>query len=301
MLKHNVLFLLALLLVTAGQVKAEEVGNEIIAQSVSSDACDDRLVDDDEQTAENRAVDKAGLSAVKLSGIIQRHYPDLSATAIDTVAYRIIDEYMVNVAHAIKFSDSNRVCVKLMADIEMTSADMARLVEEYKDSDAPAEQIANVVQQVKENTTFKPHNLGEKKLLYIQKMVFWNGNETDHYTDLLTGLFSNSEYFYVTEDKSVADFVIIPRLNEAVVDEIDRHNNKMQISVELEAISLTDKSFTPHKEKQKLPMLFKSDKDEQKIADELVRRLLTKTANEMSRKIDKYSANSLEKSQLNSF
>ena len=75
----------------------------------------------------------------------------------------------------------------------------------------------------------------------------------------------------------------------------------MQISVELEAISPTDKSFTPHKEKQKLPMLFKSDKDEQKIADELVRRLLTKTANEMSRKIDKYSANSLEKSQLNSF
>jgi len=299
MLKHNVLFLSALLLILSGEVKAAEVENEVIAQSVSSDACDDRLVDDDEQTAENRAVDKAGLSAVKLSGIIQRHYPDLSATAIDTIAYRIIDEYMVNVAHAIKFSDSNRVCVKLMADIEMTSDDLDRLVEEYKDSDAPAEQIADVVQQVKENTTFKPLNLGEKKLLYIQKMIFWNGNETDHYTDLLTGLFSNSEYFYVTEDKDIADFVIIPRLNEAVVDEIDRRNHKMQISVELEAISQTDKSFVPHKEKQKLPMLFKSDKDEQKIADELVRRLLTKTANEMSRKIDKYSANSLEKSQLN--
>lgn len=283
----------------SGAAKAAELTDEVIAQSISSDACDDRLVDDDEQTAENRAVDKASLSAVKLSGIIQRYKPDLSASATDTIAYRIIDEYLVNVAHAIKFSDSNRVCVKLMADVEMTTADLDRLVEEYQNSDAPAEQIATVVQKVNENTTVKPGSLTEKKLLHVKKMVFWNGNETDHYKDLLTGLFSNSEYFYVTDDESIADFIVIPHLNEAVVDEIDRNNHKMQISVELEVISPNDKDFSIQSEKQKLPMLFKSDKDEQRIADDLVRKLLTKTAAEMSRKIDKYSADKLQKSKLN--
>lgn len=299
MSKVNILFLLSLGLLMSGAAKAAELTDEVIAQSISSDACDDRLVDDDEQTAENRAVDKASLSAVKLSGIIQRYKPDLSASATDTIAYRIIDEYLVNVAHAVKFSDSNRVCVKLMADVEMTTADLDRLVEEYQNSDAPAEQIATVVQKVNENTMVKPGSLTEKKLLHVKKMVFWNGNETDHYKDLLTGLFSNSEYFYVTDDESIADFIVIPHLNEAVVDEIDRNNHKMQISVELEVISPNDKDFSIQSEKQKLPMLFKSDKDEQRIADDLVRKLLTKTAAEMSRKIDKYSADKLQKSKLN--
>ena len=293
MTKYNILFLSAVMLALAGEVKAEG----IISQSVSGDACDDRLADDGEQTAKNRAIDKAGLAAIKLSGIIQRNYPDLSANAIDTIAYRIIDEYMVNTAHAVKLSDADRVCVKFMADVEMTTDDMEKLVEEYKDSDAPAEQIAEVVKQVEENTTLKPQKLEDKKLLYIKKMIFWNGNETSHYEDLLTGLFSNSEYFYVTEDKSVADFVLTPRLSEAVVDELDAKNHKMQVTIEMEAVSPMGNT-APIIEKQKHFVLFASDKDEQKLADDLVRKLLTKASKEMSRKIDKYLANELEKDKF---
>lgn len=289
---------LALLLMMVGNAQCARANDEFIAQNVSADACDDRLVDDDEHTAENRAVDKAGLSAVKTSGIIQRHHPELSANAIDTIAYRIIDEYMVNMSHAIKFSDSDRVCVKFMADVEMTSSDMEKLIEEYRDSDAPAEQVAQVVKKVEESTAFKPQTLQDKKLLYIRKMVFWNGNETDHYKDLLTGLFSNSEYFYVTEDESIADFVVTPRLAKSEVDEIDRSNHKMQMAVELEVFSPTNNAFAPMQERQKHFILFASDKDEQKIADDLLRKLLTKTSKELGRKLDNYSATSLENSKI---
>ena len=292
--RHCALLVLCGLISLSGRA----YGNETIAQRVSADACDDRMVDDDEQTAENRAVDKAGLSAIKLSGIIQRHNPELSANAIDTIAYRVIDEYMVNVAHAVKFSDANRVCVKLVADVEMTSDDLEKLIEEYKDSDSPAEQIAEVVRQVEEDTTFKPQSLSEKKLLYIGKMIFWNGNETDHYTDFLTGLFSNSEYFYVTRDKNISDFVLIPRLIRSEVDEINRNNHKMQMSVELELNIPRDKSFAPLNEQQNHFILFAGDKDEQKVADELLRKLLSKAAKEMSRKIEKYSAAHLEMEKL---
>ena len=290
--------LLSVLLVL---LSGKAYGNEIIAQSVSADACDERQVGDDEQTAENRAVDRAGLSAIKLSGIIQRHAPELSANATDTIAYRIIDEYMVNVAHAVKFSDTNRVCVKLVADVEMTTADLEKLVEEYKDSEAPAEQIAEVVKQVEEETTFKPQSLSEKKLLYINNMEFWNGNETNHYTDFLTGLFSNSEYFYVTEDKSIADFIVTPRLTQSEVDEVDRLNHKMQMAVEIETSLQNDKSFAPINERQSHFILFAGDKDEQKIADELLRKLLAKAAKELSRKIEKYSAEYLEKQKVKGY
>ena len=294
MTKYNVLFLSAVLLALSGEVRAEE----IISQSISGDACDDRLTDDGEQTAENRAVDKAGLSAVKLSGIIQRNYPDLSTNAIDTIAYRIIDEYMVNTAHAVKLSDADRVCVKFMADVEMSTADLEKLVDEYKDSDAPAEQIAEVVKQVEENTAFKPRNLEDKKLLYIKKMVFKDGTETSHYEDLLTGLFSNSEYFYVTKDKSVADFILTPRLSEAVVGgKLKAKNHIMRIAVELETVFATG-TAEPIVERQNHFTSFARDKDEQKLADDLVRKLLTNASKEMSRKIDKYSAEELKKARF---
>lgn len=288
----------AMCLAATGKVYAERGENQLIAQPVSADACDDRMVDDDTQTAENRAVDKASLSAVKLSGIIQRQHPELSANAIDIIAYRIIDEYMVNVAHAIKFADSDRICVKLMGEVEISANDLDLLVEEYKDSEAPAEQIAEVVAQVKNDTAFKPENLNEKKLLYVQKMVFWNGNETDHYRDLLTGLMSGSEYFYVTEDESVADYVVRPRLVRSEVDEIDKNNHKMQMAIELEITSPTNRGFASMSEQQNHAVLFASDKDEQKIADDLLRKLLTKASKEAYRKIDKYAAVSLEKSKM---
>ena len=288
----------AILLMFTANADCAEINEEYITQNVSADACDDRLVDDDEHTAENRAVDKAGLAAVKMSGIIQRYHPELSANAIDTIAYRIIDDYMVNISHAIRFSDSDRVCVRFMSDVEMTVSDMEKLVEEYHDSDAPAEQVAEVVKKVEENTSFKPQTLQDKKLLYIRKMVFWNGNETDHYKDLLTGLFSNSEYFYVTEDESIADLVVTPRLTKSEVDEIDRNNHKMLMSTELEVFSPTDNNFAPLQERQNHFILFSSSKDEQKIADELLRKLLTKASKELSRKLDNYSATSLENSKF---
>lgn len=276
----------------------QEWQSEFVVRPISADACDERRLDDDTQTAENRAVDKASLSAVKLSGIIQEKHPNLSANAIDIISYRIIDEYMVNVAHAIKFSDDNRVCVKLMAEVEISATDLQKLVDEYEDSDAPAQQIAEVAEQVKNDISFKPENLGEKKLVYIKKMIFWNGAETDHYSELLTSLFSNSEYFYVTKDENIADFVITPRLQRSEVDEIDSNNHKMQMAIELETTSLSDKSFTAMIEQQEHSILFASEKDEQKIADDLLQKLLTKAAREVGRKIDKYEAIHLETAKV---
>ena len=267
----------------------------VINEAVTADACDERSPNDDKLTAENRAVDKAGLSAVKLSGIIQKHYPDLSANALDTVAYRIIDEYMSDSRHEVTLADGNRVCVNLHADVVMTGEQLAALVQEYRDSDAPEEQIEEVVKQVNEETTFKPQKLADKRLLYIRKMVFWNGEETNHYQDLLTGLFSHSDYFYVTDDAKLADYEVVPRLLKAEVDEIDTEHHKMQMQLEFDVYSDTVDDFLPVSIKQMHFILFAADKDEQEIADTLLRKLLTKAAEETGAKIDKFEATQLEK------
>jgi hypothetical protein len=298
--KQNIAFISALLAAwgSLGCNAAMSADNAVINEAVTADACDERSADDDKQTAENRAVDKAGLAAVKLSGIIQKHYPDLSANALDIISYRIIDEYMSDSRHEVTLADGNRVCVNLHADVVMTGEQLEALVQEYRDSDAPEEQIEEVAKQVNEETAFKPRKLAEKRLLYIRKMVFWNGEETNHYQDLLTGLFSHSEYFFVTNDAKLADYEVVPRLLKAEVDEIDTEHHKMQMQVELDVFSDKVDDFLPENVKQTHFILFAADKDEQEIADDLLRKLLAKAAEEAGSKIDKFEAKSLENSSL---
>lgn len=266
----------------------------LISEKVSADACDERRDGDDSQTAENRAADKAALAAVKLSGIIQKHYPGLSTNALDLISYRIIDEYMLDSKHTITLEDAGRVCVRLQATVELTTDNLAQLIAEYRNNDMAESQVAEVAEKVNEQAMFKPTDLTEKKLLFVRPMNFWNGEDTDHYRDLLIGLFSHSEYFYVTNDAKLADYTVTPRLLKAEVDEIDSNNHKMQMQVELDVSSRTIDDFTPLTARQTHFILFAADGDEQEIADNLLRKLLARAAEEAGAKIDKFAADKLE-------
>lgn len=279
---------------------APSVASEIenYSQTVTADACEDITNSDSVQNAEHQAIDKASLAAVKTSGIIQNKYPELKADALDLISYRIIDEYMSDVSSKAILSEAGRICVNISANININSDELAKLVQEHKDGDSSVEQIVDIADKVSNDMSFKPQTLKEKKLLYIRNLNFWNGTDTNHYKDLLTGLFSHSEYFYVTEDNSIADYVVTPYLNKAEVTEIDKEHHKMQIVVNIEVIARNTDNFVPITEEQQHFILFAADKDEQEIADNLLRKLLTRAAQELSTKIDRYSASYLENSKL---
>ena len=276
---------------------AAAVDSDANLQMVSADACDERLVGDDKYTARNRAIDKASLAAVKLSGFIQKKYPDLSVSALDTIAYRIIDEYMLNVEHDVTLDDGGRVCVNIKAAVEISPEELASLVEEYKDSTADADALVAVAEKINNETHFKPQSLQEKKLLYIRKMRFWDGNKTDHYRDFLAGLFAHSEYFYVTEDEKIADFIITPNLIKADVYELDKTHHKLEMVVELK-ISAHNDDFEDIKEQQQHFILFAADKDEQDVSDGLLRKMLAKTSADAAKDIERHIATLLEREKL---
>jgi len=276
------------LLCSTSSLKAED--NIAITQFVQADACDERQDKDDSQTAENRAVDSASLQAVKLSGIIQKYYPDLSASALDIISYRIIDEYMLNTTHKVTFHRDPRICVNLQGMIEITPQELARLVEEYKNSDAVEhDELSAVADEVKEKINYKPQKLDDKKLLYIDKMSFWNGDESDYYRDILTEAFSDNDYFYITDDMDLADYLVQPRLLISEVDEIDENHHKMHIKISIDTLSPTMEDFTPLNEEQSHFILFAADKDEQTIADNLIHKLLKRAAEETNKKIANYT------------
>lgn len=282
----------AVLLPTENTQAAE---NEVITRFVTADACDERQPTDDKQTAENRAVDKASMFAVKLSGIVQKLHPELSASALDIISYRIIDEYLLNAQHRVTIADETHVCVNLEATVEIMPQDIHKLVEEYKNSDATEIQTSEIADQINVSTSFKANTLQDKKLIYINPMSMWNGEDTNHYKDLLNGLLSHSDYFYITDNKDTADYIITPSLSRAEVNKIDKDHHKMQMLVELTAESNHDNNFEPINIKQNHFILFPANKNEQEVADTLIRKLLSRATSEISNRIDKYLSFKIEK------
>lgn len=296
--KSFALGIVAAFIALIGTAKADE---DMLVRKIEADACDERLAGDDLQTAENRAIDKASLAAVKTSGLIQGYYENLSDMALNLISYRIIDEYLFDLKHQVTLDDEKQVCVHVEADLEMAPEDLHVLVAEYKAS-APIDkvEIAQIAEDVQQETQFKPQSLTEKKLLYIKNLRFWNEAETNIYRQLLQEQLAGSDYFYVTDDISIADYVLEPFVETSHVEGIDAHNRKMQIRLLLNVVAANNKDLPLISEQQNHFILFTADKDEQQVADTLIRKLLLRAAISVSAQINTQLANILEKQKRES-
>ena len=284
-------FLLSMMLLPA---YAEDVAQK---QPVEADACDDRQSDDDKETALNRAIDKASLSAIKLSGIIQKQNDKIYASVLDVISYHIIDNYLFDVEHEVTYDDAKRVCVKVKGNVAIPTDELNSLIEEYKSTMTP-ESLAEISEDVKQNVAFKPNSLSERKLVYINNMRFWDGSETNHYTEDIKKLFDDNEYFFITDKKDTADFVITPVLEKAQVDKIDDSNHKMQMILNMDIVSDKISGFNKASDVQNHFILFSADKDEQEIADDLIKKLLKKSAYGTSNKIEEAIQNHLKQQEV---
>lgn len=284
--------LLSLLLFSVAY--AEDVAQK---QAVEADACDERQSGDDMQTALNRAIDKASLSAVKLSGIIQKQSDKIYASVLDVISYHIIDNYLFDVEHEVTYEDAKRVCVKIKGNVAIPTEELDSLIDEYRNSLTP-ESLAEVSENIKQNTAFKPDKLSEKKLVYINNMHFWDGSETNHYKEETSHLFEDNDFFLLTDKKDVADFVITPNLQKAEVDKIDNSNNKMQMILSMDITSDKMADFDKLSDVQNHFILFSADKEEQEIADDLIKKLLKKSAFGTSKKIENAISVQLEKQEV---
>ena len=270
-------------------VYAEDVAQK---QPVEADACDERQSGDDSQTALNRAIDKASLIAVKTSGIIQKQSDKIYASVLDVISYHIIDNYLFDIEHKVTYDDAKRVCVKVKANVAIPTDELNSLINEYRNTMTP-DTIAEVSEDVKQNTAFKPDKLSEKKLVYVNDMRFWNDEQTNHYAKDIKKLFDDNEYFFITDKKDTADFLITPVLQKATVDKIDNSNYKMQMILNMEITSDKISGFEKLSDIQNHFILFPAEEDEQKVADDLIKKLLKKSAFSSTKKIETAIQNQL--------
>lgn len=275
-------------LISKNTMAETESLSEVIFEKIGADACDDKHSDDDVKMAENRAIDKASLSAVKLSGVIQKQHPNLGTHSLDLITYRIVDEHLEDVEKDVTLNDENRVCVKIHANLRISEDELNELIHEYKRNEViEGTEVVEVAEKVQDKIRVRPSNEQDRKLVYIDDMVMWNDSHTDHYTPYLTELFSHSEYYYVTQNKALADFVIIPELAKADVDVLDEKNHKMHMVVKLSVEDQNEKAIEGLGDQQNHFTLFEANDNEQNVADKLIIKLLNRSVVNINNLLEK--------------
>lgn len=129
-----------------------------------------------------------------------------------------------------------------------------------------------------------PDEQDERTLVYIAPVEFFNNTYSSSHTEILRKLFDNNTYFYLTDKKELADFVVLPKVLRAKIDPINNNTNRLQMVVSVGAEFVNDKSSLI--EHQNRFILFSTTDDEQETASKLMRKLLRKAAEPILSKIE---------------
>lgn len=118
-----------------------------------------------------------------------------------------------------------------------------------------------------------------KGLIFVSPTEFFNNTTSDKYSDILREMFVKSDYFYVTDKKELADFVITPKVLRAKVDPINSETNRLQMVIAIEYVN-ADKEETETQHQNRF-VLFNSSEDEQQVAANLMRQLFEKATDQI--------------------
>lgn len=278
--------LAALLLTFAVAVSAHAQNTETQALTIYGNACESVIDGESKASTRVRATDKALFLGVKKLSELDRAKQILNEHDVNVLVYRLVDEYVEDLSFSTLPSDAGKVCVEINAYLPpdaVTTVQTEFISEEKPLKEATPEEVAEVVSEVKNNVAIKPSNPESLALVAIHPLEYYNGTKSDKYAKLLREQFANNQYFYLTEDAEIADYVITPKVLKAKVDNLDAAHKRLQMVVSLEVSGIKE---APINENQNRFVLFEADENEQQTASLLLNKLLETAGANVLRKIE---------------
>lgn len=286
-----------------------------------------------------RATDKATFEAVKnLEAVtsLQNQYDDHD---LNVLVYKIVDNYVEDLGVQTTEQNAQKICVEITGYVsaenittalnelknEQTNASETEVTNiqplQEETSEQTSVQVAQSLPQVApvadenvqpaENmvpepakTDVSPTNVmptpkaPSAKLLYIAPLEFFNNTYSKEYVKILNRIFDNNAYYQITEDENAAGYIIYSKVLRAKVDAINSNTNRMQMVVSVEVKNKMDGSSAI--EHQNRFILFNSKEDEQKVAANLMQKLLTKASKLILNKVERMARIQAEKNGENS-
>lgn len=279
--------LLLAFLLMAGMAKPVHAQTaETQALSIYGNACEKVIEGESKASTRVRAADKAVFLGVKKLPELARVKSILNEHDVNVLVYRLVDEYIEDLSSSTVSSDAGKVCVEINGylppeAIEKVQTEFIKAEKPLKE--AAPEVVAEVASAVKREVDIKPVNPESLALVYIGPLEYYNGAKSNKYSKMLQEQFAGNQYFYLTEDAEIADYVITPKVLKAKVDNLDAAHKRLQMVVSLEITGLKNETVNEY---QNRFVLFGAEENEQQTAARLLNKLIETAGANVLRKIE---------------
>ena len=230
-----------------------------------------------------RATDKASFTAVNSISELSDLKKDSTEHDFNVLVYNIVDNLVEDLTTRTTEKSNKKICVEVTGFIPNTS--IAEINREHLEKTAKEEkekletESKLAIEKMIENKPITNNiDLEKRSLVYVAPTKFYNDTISKTYSEIIKSQIEKLDKYYVTDDKSLADYIIKSSVLRAKIDPINQSTNRLQmvVSVELEDIS----SSTSTVEHQNRFELFSASEDEQKVAYKLMKKLI-ENANEI--------------------
>jgi len=266
---------------------------EVESFEIRANACEKLIDDESVAGARNRAIDKAVFLALKTSPQLQEDKNLLNDHDLNVMIYRLVDDYVQDLTSKVTKSEEDKVCVEISGFINPQSIELVR--EEFKPNrqyrDYNPDDVAQVAKDLEQNFTLKPQNLENLALVYVEPLVYFNGKSSVKHAAFLKDKIKDNPYYFLTEKKDLADYVITPKLLKAKVDSLDASHKRIQMVVTLEISGLKDDIVIVS---QNRFLLYFAQDNQNDITTRLLQKLLEAAGADAVRKIEMAEQQKLE-------
>ncbi|HCU59034.1 MAG TPA: hypothetical protein DIC64_03540 [Alphaproteobacteria bacterium] len=277
---------------------AASAQDEVESLEIQANACEKMLEGESPSSARIRAVDKAVFLGLKSLPELKEDKKLLNDHDLNVMIYRLVDDFVEDLNSKVTKSDDERVCVQISGYINPKNIELVRkeFASKYDETNFVSEdEVAEIVSSVDADLTLKPKKIENVALLYVAPLEYYNGASSVKHASFLKDKMDNNPYYYLTEDKDLADYVVLPKLLKAKVDALDDAHKRLQMVVAVEISGLED---NPSVVSQNRFLLFSKGDNEQEIAAKLLKKLLEACAMEAMRKIEIKEQQKLEQNAI---
>lgn len=316
--------MIAFVLPCSAQEKTVTVGldEESLADgsiAIYGTACEKIKNNEPKSSIRVRATDKASFLAVNSVSALAEYKAKTNEHDFNVMVYNLVDNFVEDLAVRTTKQNEHEICVEVTGyltesnvnnqlhakphekqiaakpDNEENIADMNGTEESSEFEPSPIKTPQNLVPN--NITVSEPEKRDQKKaLIFIANTEFFNNTTSETHAQIIKEQFKTNDYFYITDQKSLADYIVKSKILRAKVDPINSNTNRLQMVISLELENLD--SHTSTTEHQNRFVLFANDENEQDVAYNLMKKLFEKAGEQILQRIENFERKNKKQQSL---
>ncbi len=276
-------------------VSSSAFSQEYESIEIKGNACEKSIEGESPSSTRIRAIDKAVFLSIKNLDILSEDKKKLNDHDLNVMIYRLVDDYVEDLSSKVVKSDENKTCVETLGYIQLSNINNVRQ-EALKTPEIHDDNLlVQIVEDVSKEVTLNPKDAENLALLYVSDLEYYNGSKSKKYADFLKEEIKENPYYYITDEKDLADYIMTPKLLKAKVDSLDATHKRLHMVLSLDVDGLEENVVNIF---QNRFILFSNEDSEQSIASRLIKKLIIQASKSAVRQIERKEQIKLERRSL---